>query len=222
MTEETSGRLPVTWSGFLLIALLVFQCVGCSFVSYSPEERIQKAIDKAAAAAESEMALATAEAELATARMEATQVASEKNAEAQANATAEARRSQDATAEARMRNSEATAEAKAENREKTAEGREELNEAIEDGNIDEIEEFLNDGVHPSAFSSCLSNYGSPSRRSELLGLFENDLITGLPVAWRTGVRMNSAVADYVADRHTWAEATHEICKALFIEANLGL
>ena len=220
MTEETSGRLPVTWSGFLLIALLVFQCAGCSFVSHSPEERIQKAIEKAAAA-ESEMALATAEAELEIARMEATQVASEKNAEAQANATAEARRSHDATAEARMRNSEATAEARAENRANTAEGREELKEAIEDGNIDEIEELLDNGVHPSAFSSCLSNYGGPSSRSELLGLFENDLITGLPVEWRTGVRMNSAVADYVADRHTWAEATHEICKALFIEANLG-
>ena len=154
------------------------------------------------AAAQTDTELSTAEAELATARTEATQIVVE------------------ATTEARARDLEATSEARAEIRQRTAEGREKLNEAIEDGDIDEIEDLIDDGVQPAAFRSCMSRYNNPSARSNLVNLFHNDLVTELPVAWRTGVKMNSAVADYIADRHTWAEASHEICKALFIEANV--
>ena len=209
-TSEGGGCWSVIFRIILLLAIAfgVFQCTRCIFFTTTPEERIQEAIERAAAA-ETQTELATAEAELETARAEATQVVVKATAEAKAKATAEAQRSR-----------EATAEAAAESRRRTAEGMEKLNQAIEDGDIDEIEDLLDDGVQPTAFRSCMSRYNNPSERSKLVNLFHNDLVTKLPVAWRTGVKMNSAVADYIADRHIWAEASREICKALFVEANV--
>ncbi len=220
MQDENNAHPTKAWLSCLLIVLLSFNGSGCAFLSDSPVERIQKAIEKAAAA-KTVKEVATAEAELLAARAEATQVVLEATAETQANATAEARRATEATALARTRGREATAEARAEIRQMTGEGMEKLNEAIEKEDIDEIEDLIDGGVHPPAFRRCLSNYGSPSKMSEIVNLFNNDLITNLPVAWRTGVKMDSAVADYIADRHTWEEATHEICKALLIEATLS-
>ncbi len=214
MQQDSNNEGSGCWSagftilGFLLIAFLVFQCTRIAFFTTTPEERIQEAIERAAAA-ETDGEVATAEAELATARAEATQIVVEATAEAEDKATAEAKRSR-----------EATIEAVAESRQRTAEGQERLDKAIRDGDIDEIEDLIDDGVHPPAFRSCLSRYNNPSARSNLVNLFHNDLVTELPVAWRTGVKMNSAVADYIADRHTWAEASHEICKALFVESNV--
>lgn len=208
--QQGSGCWSVIFRVFLFLAVAfgIFQCTRCVFFTTTPEERIQEAIERAAEA-ETEAELATAEAELATARTEATQVVIEATAETQSKATAEAKRSR-----------EATVEAVAESRGRTAEGMEKLNEAIENGDIDKIEDLLDDGVRPSAFRSCLGRYNNPSARNNLVNLFHNDLVTELPVAWRTGVKMNSAVADYIADRHTWAEASHQICKALFVEANV--
>ncbi len=214
MQQDNNNEGSGCWSagftlfGFLLIAFLVFQCTRYVFFTTTPEERIQEAIEKAAAA-ETDREMATAEAELASARAEATQIVVEATAEAEDKATAEAKRSR-----------EATIEAVAESRRRTTEGQEKLDKAIRDGDIDEIEDLIDDGVQPAAFRSCLSRYNNQSARSNLVNLFHNDLVTELPVAWRTGVKMNSAVADYIADRHTWAEASHEICKALFVEANV--
>ena len=207
MQQDSNSEGCGCWSagfallGFLLIAFLVFQCTRITFFTTSPEERIHEAQGRVAAA-QTDTELATAEAELATARTEATQIVVV------------------ATTEARVRDLEATSEARAEIRQRTAEGREKLNEAIEDGDIDEIEDLIDDGVQPAAFRSCMGRYNNSSAQSNLVNLFHNDLVTELPVAWRTGVKMNSAVADYIADRHTWAEASHEICKALFVEANV--
>lgn len=208
--KEGGGCWTTVFRLLLLLAIAfgVFQCTRCVFFTTTPEERIQEAIERAAAA-ETDTELATAEAGLATVRAEATQIVVEATAEAKAKATAEAKRSR-----------EATAEAVAESRRRTAEGQEKLDKAIREGDIDEIEDLIDDGVQPAAFRSCLGRYNNPSARSKLVNLFHNDLVTELPVAWRTGVKMNSAVADYIADRHTWTEASHEICKALFVEANV--
>ena len=192
--------------GFLIIVFLIFQCTRIAFFTDSPEERIQEAIERAAGA-ETEVEMATAEADLATARAEATQIVVEATADAEAEATAEA-----------IRSREATAEARAEIRQRAAEGQEKLDKAIEDGDIDEIEDLLDDGVHPPAFKRCLENYNNSSARANLLTTFNYDLIDELPVSWRTRVKMNSAIIYYLDDDITWAEASHQICKAMLIEA----